>query len=57
MSMPPSQLGTSYLNFTASHDGIGLRPAETFLTKDEVTKFINLMEKNGGKASYRSNTY
>ena len=55
MSMPPSQLGTSYLNFIASHDGIGLRPAETFLTKDEVTKFINLMEKNGGKVSYRSN--
>ena len=55
MSMPPSQLGTSYLNFIASHDGIGLRPAETFLTKDEVTRFINLMEQNGGRISYRSN--
>ena len=55
MSMPPSQLGTSYLNFIASHDGIGLRPAETFLTRDEVTRFINLMEQNGGKVSYRSN--
>ena len=55
MSMPPSQLGTSYLNFIASHDGIGLRPAETFLTKDEVTKFVNLMEQNGGRISYRSN--
>ena len=55
MSMPPSQLGTSYLNFIASHDGIGLRPAETFLSKDEIAKFINLMEKNGGKVSYRSN--
>ena len=55
MSMPPSQLGTSYLNFIASHDGIGLRPAETFLTKDEVTRFINLMEQNGGRVSYRSN--
>ena len=55
MSMPPSQLGTSYLNFIASHDGIGLRPAETFLTKDEVSRFINLMEQNGGRVSYRSN--
>ena len=55
MSMPPSQLGTSYLNFIASHDGIGLRPAETFLTRDEVTRFINLMEQNGGRVSYRSN--
>ena len=33
MSMPPSQMGTSYLNFIASHDGIGLRPVETFLTR------------------------
>lgn len=55
MSMPPSQRGTSYLNFIASHDGIGLRPAESFLTKDEISRFINLMEKNGGKVSYRSN--
>ena len=55
MSMPPSQLGTSYLNFIASHDGIGLRPAETFLTKDEISRFINLMEQNGGRVSYRAN--
>tara|TARA_Y100000022_G_scaffold184427_1_gene179452 strand:- start:119 stop:1873 length:1755 start_codon:yes stop_codon:yes gene_type:complete len=55
MSMPPSQIGTSYLNFIASHDGIGLRPAETFLSKDEISIFINLMEKSGGKVSYRSN--
>ena len=25
MAMPPAQLGCAYLNFTASHDGIGLR--------------------------------
>ena len=55
MSMPPSQLGTAYLNFIASHDGIGLRPAESFLSEDEIEKFINLMEKSGGKISYRSN--
>ena len=55
MSMPPSQLGTSYLNFIASHDGIGLRPAESFLSKDEIDRFIEQMENNGGKVSYRSN--
>jgi sucrose phosphorylase len=54
MSMPPSQLGTSYLNFIASHDGIGLRPAESFLSKDEIDRFIEQMENNGGKVSYRS---
>ena len=45
MSMPPSQLGTAYLNFIASHDGIGLRPAESFLSQNEIEKFINHMEK------------
>ena len=54
MSMPPSQIGTSYLNFIASHDGIGLRPVETFLTKIEVERFTQLMETNGGKITYRS---
>ena len=28
MTMPPAQNGTFYFNFIASHDGIGLRPAE-----------------------------
>ena len=27
-AMPPAQLGCAYLNFTASHDGIGMRPAD-----------------------------
>ena len=55
MSMPPSQLGTSYLNFIASHDGIGLRPAEDFLTSKEIQTLIELMQENGGKVSYRTN--
>ena len=55
MSMPPSQQGTSYLNFIASHDGVGLRPAESFLSKDEIERFVEQMENNGGKVSYRSN--
>ncbi len=33
MSMPPAQNGTTYFNFIASHDGIGLRPAEGLLTR------------------------
>ena len=28
MKMPPAQVGNAYLNFIASHDGIGMRPAE-----------------------------
>ena len=36
MSMPPAQNGTAYFNFIASHDGIGLRPAEGLLSDEEI---------------------
>ena len=37
MAMPPAQLGCAYLNFTASHDGIGVRPAEGLLDLAALT--------------------
>ena len=33
--MPPARPGTAYLNFLASHDGVGLRPAEGLLSREE----------------------
>lgn len=54
MSMPPAQAGTAYLNFIASHDGIGLRPAEGLLSDDQTRSLAELMERNGGKISWRS---
>ena len=53
MSMPPAQLGTSYLNFIASHDGVGLRPTDGLLTEEEKQALIRCMETFGGKVSYR----
>lgn len=55
MSMPPPQMGTAYLNFLASHDGIGLRPAEGLLSDEEITTLTNTIEAFGGKISKRSN--
>ena len=55
MSLPPAQLGASYLNFVASHDGIGLRPIEGMMSKSEINKLINKMKNNGGEISYRIN--
>jgi glucosylglycerate phosphorylase len=46
---------TSYFNFTASHDGIGVRPVEGILTADELAELIAHVEANGGRVSYRSN--
>ncbi|MDO3381913.1 alpha-amylase family glycosyl hydrolase [Gilvimarinus algae] len=54
MSMPPSPVGCTYLNFTASHDGIGLRPAEGLLSDDELTQMLQTLESFGGKISWRT---
>jgi sucrose phosphorylase len=54
MSMPPAQQGTAYLNFIASHDGIGLRPAEGLLDNEEIDRLAALMERFGGRISWRS---
>ncbi|MDC0602156.1 sugar phosphorylase [Aliiglaciecola sp.] len=54
MTMPPAQNGTTYFNFIASHDGIGLRPAEGLLEDKEVNTLLNTMEQFGGLVSWRS---
>jgi sucrose phosphorylase len=54
MSMPPAQNGTCYFNFIASHDGIGLRPAEGLLDESEIEVLINTMEQFGGRISWRA---
>ncbi len=54
MSMPPAQNGTSYLNFIASHDGIGLRPAEGLLDEGEIDAMLGAMRDFGGLVSWRS---
>ena len=53
MSMPPAQMGTAYLNFIASHDGVGLRPTDGLLDDEEKERLIHTMESFGGRISYR----
>jgi sucrose phosphorylase len=53
MSMPPAPLGCAYFNFTASHDGIGLRPAEGLLDEKEYRQLLETMQQFGGKISMR----
>ncbi len=54
MSMPPAQNGTTYFNFIASHDGIGLRPAEGLLEEEELNTLLNTMQSFGGLVSWRA---
>lgn len=53
MSMPPAQDGTTYLNFIASHDGIGLRPIEGILDEAELQQLTQTMQGFGGSISWR----
>lgn len=53
MSMPPAQMGCTYFNFTASHDGIGVRPAEGLLSDIEIGDMINVCKSFGGLVSLR----
>ncbi|MGJ8545434.1 MAG: sugar phosphorylase [Sulfitobacter sp.] len=52
--MPPAPMGCAYLNFTASHDGIGMRPAEGILPEDEKQKVIDTVKDLGGLVSMRT---
>ncbi|ARD20474.1 sugar phosphorylase [Shewanella japonica] len=54
MSMPPAQDGTTYFNFIASHDGVGLRPVEGILEQDEIDSLVETMVLFGGKISSRT---
>ena len=43
------------LNFTASHDGIGLRPTEGLLTTPEINNLVETTISHKGKVSYKAN--
>ena len=49
---PPPQ-GTTYLNFTASHDGIGVRALEGIVSEEEVADLVSAVRKRGGLVSTR----
>ncbi len=54
MSMPPAPLDCTYLNFLASHDGMGLRPAEQLLTDDQIDALVEVAHERGGMHSFYS---
>ena len=52
-NLPNTKNGNCYLNFIASHDGIGIRPTEGLLNKKTLNNFLKRLKKNGSKFSYR----
>lgn len=53
-AMPPAPLGCAYLNFTASHDGVGMRPAEGLLPDEEIAHMIDTARESGARVSMRA---
>ncbi|MCM8538035.1 MAG: alpha-amylase family glycosyl hydrolase [Lentisphaeraceae bacterium] len=42
-----------FFNFTASHDGVGMRPISDILSEEEVQNIVDTCRANGGLVSYR----
>ncbi|HBY98441.1 MAG: alpha-amylase family glycosyl hydrolase [Ardenticatenaceae bacterium] len=53
LTTPSNQ--TTFFNFLASHDGIGVRPAEGILSLAEVQGLVDLAQAHGGYVSYKTN--
>jgi len=53
LTLPSSD--TCFFNFTASHDGIGIRPVEHILSETERNLLLTAALEHGGSVSYRRN--
>jgi len=51
LEAPP--VGATFLNFIASHDGIGLRPLEGLVPEENVKRLVELMHERGGFVTMR----
>lgn len=51
--LAPPPVGCSFLNFTASHDGIGVRPLEGLLSDEEIGRVVQRVVDCGGLVSSR----
>ena len=54
--LEPTPPGTTVFNFTASHDGIGVRPLEGIMPADRFEQFIDAVRQRGGHVSMKRNT-
>ena len=53
LTLPSDQ--TTFFNFLASHDGIGLNPARGILTDEAINLLVNKALEHGGLISYKHN--
>ncbi|HKK17551.1 MAG TPA: sugar phosphorylase [Opitutales bacterium] len=54
MELEPPPEGCTFFNFTASHDGVGMRPVEGILPTGERDRLIEHVEAAGGRVGWRA---
>ncbi|MEM8911292.1 MAG: sugar phosphorylase [Planctomycetota bacterium] len=54
MTLSTPSAETTFFNFTSSHDGIGMRPAEGLLPQDRLDQLVDRTRQHGGRVSMRS---
>jgi len=53
--LAPAPPRATFFNFTASHDGIGVRPLEGLVPEERVQRLVDAVRQRGGMASTRRN--
>jgi sucrose phosphorylase len=53
--LEPASPGTTYFNFTASHDGVGVRPMEGLVAAERIDRLISAVRARGGHVSTKRN--
>lgn len=51
--LEPPRAGTTYFNFTSSHDGIGVRPLEGLVDDQRLADLVAAVRRNGGRVNTR----
>jgi sucrose phosphorylase len=54
-SLEPACRGTTFFNFTASHDGVGVRPLEGLVPRERLERLVESVRHRGGRVSAKQN--
>jgi sucrose phosphorylase len=55
-NLAPAGEHTTFFNFIASHDGVGLRPVTGILSDDEIQTLVDTVRTHGGHVSFKNNS-
>lgn len=53
--LPPTGKDTTFFNFLASHDGIGLNPIRGIIPEEEILSMVEDLKKEGALVNYKKN--